>query len=181
MLEMGVHVRCIAFSTCEESVPDGYPRDILGIEFAKSMNSLGVSDYETLTYRVRHFPRHRQDVLERLVKTRIDYEPDVVFLPSSTDIHQDHQVISREGLRAFKFCTVLGYEVPPNTTEFKHVAFVQLEEQHIQAKIRGMGCYESQAQHAYHAESFVRGLARVRGVQSNAQYAEAFEVIKWLT
>ena len=32
-------------------------------------------------------------------------------MPSLNDIHQDHATIAQEGLRAFKGCTILGYEL----------------------------------------------------------------------
>jgi LmbE family N-acetylglucosaminyl deacetylase len=131
-------------------------------------------------FRVRHFPQYRQDILEQLVLIRKRIQPDVVFLPSSTDIHQDHRVIAEEGLRAFKHSTVLGYELPMNTISFHHACFIRLEERHLVAKIESLMCYESQAFRSYRNEEFLRGLARVRGIQINANYAEAFEVLRWV-
>ena len=31
----------------------------------------------------------------------------------------------------------------------------------------------------YFSKDFIMGLAKVRGVQSNSDYAEAFEVVRW--
>jgi hypothetical protein len=33
---------------------------------------------------------------------------------------------------------------------------------------------------SYFNKEYVYGLARIRGVQSNSTYAEAFEVIRWI-
>jgi hypothetical protein len=67
-----------------------------------------------------------------------------------------------------------------NTITFRHACFVHLEERHLQAKIESLMCYESQAFRSYRNEEFLRGLARVRGVQINAECAEAFEVLRWV-
>jgi hypothetical protein len=40
--------------------------------------------------------------------------------------------------------------------------------------------YKSQTQRNYMQEDFIRSLAKVRGVQSNSEYAEAFETYKWI-
>jgi hypothetical protein len=50
----------------------------------------------------------------------------------------------------------------------------------MQGKIESMMCYVSQAFRNYRSEEFIRGLGRVRGVQINGAYAEAFEVIRFV-
>jgi LmbE family N-acetylglucosaminyl deacetylase len=129
---------------------------------------------------VRHFPEHRQDILEELVSLKDQLRPDLVLLPASVDIHQDHCVMSEEGVRAFKHSTILGYELPMNNIEFKHACYIGLEERHIRRKIESLMCYESQSFRNYRSEEFIRGLGRVRGVQINSTYAEAFEVIRFI-
>ena len=182
LLESGVDVHCAAFSRCEESVPPDFPKDVLETEWRRATARLGIpaENLYLFPFRVRHFPQFRQDILEQLVLLRKQIQPDVVFLPSSTDIHQDHGTIAQEGIRAFKHSTVLGYELPMNTITFRHACFVRLEEHHLRAKIDSLMCYESQAFRNYRSEEFLRGLARVRGVQINTDYAEAFEVLRWI-
>jgi LmbE family N-acetylglucosaminyl deacetylase len=182
MLESGIEVYCVTFSRCEESVPPDFPEDVLETEWRRATARLGIpgENLRLFPFRVRHFPQFRQDILEQLVLLRKEIQPDVVFVPSSSDIHQDHHVMSEEGVRAFKHSTVLGYELPMNTITFQHACFVRLEERHLRAKIESLMCYESQAFRNYRNEEFLRGLARVRGVQINTEYAEAFEVLRWV-
>ena len=170
------------FSICEESVPPGYPRDILGTEVREAAKVLGISSDHLLVYnyRVRHFPTFRQDILEELVRLRQRIQPDLVILPSLDDMHQDHEVIAREGLRAFKFSSVLGYELPMNTITFQHACFVSLSESHIQQKIQALSRYKTQQFRPYVTQEFVRGLAKVRGVQAGVEFAEAFEVLRFI-
>lgn len=172
------------FSCAEESVPEGMPRDILLREVKNSAKALGIRNGKLFNfrYRVRHFPQFRQEILEDLVKLRRQIEPDLVFLPSADDVHQDHQVIYSEGLRAFKFTRILGYEMPWNNLSMTTNSFVLLEDHHIERKLKAIMCYESQvnAGRRYANEEFVKSLARTRGVQSNHHYAEAFQVIRWI-
>jgi LmbE family N-acetylglucosaminyl deacetylase len=180
LVEQGAEVHLAAFSWCEESVPPGFARDVLKDESTAAAAVLGITPdrFHLFDYRVRHFPAHRQDILEQLVVMRQTIAPDLVLLPSSADIHQDHQVIADEGVRSFKHATILGYELPMNTISFRHACFVPLEERHMDVKLAHAACYVSQHHRAYMHPDFIRSLARVRGVQINRDGAEAFEVIR---
>ncbi|MEO0073308.1 MAG: PIG-L deacetylase family protein [candidate division WOR-3 bacterium] len=181
LIEEGTDVYYVAFSACEESVPAGFPSDVLRSENLAASRRLGIrqENHQLLSFRVRHFPQVRQEILETLVRLRQQIRPDLLFVPATSDIHQDHQVVCQEGVRAFKHITVLGYELPMNTITFRHACFVRLEERHISRKVESLACYESQRFRAYTSPEFIRGLARVRGVQAGCEFAEAFEVIRW--
>uniref|UniRef100_A0A7C4GAV9 PIG-L family deacetylase n=1 Tax=candidate division WOR-3 bacterium TaxID=2052148 RepID=A0A7C4GAV9_UNCW3 len=181
LLEEGADVHYAAFSQCEQSVPPGFAPDVLRDECRDAALTLGISEQHwTLHgYPVRHFPAHRQQILEDLVRLRDGVQPDLLFVPALSDIHQDHQTIAQEALRAFKHATILGYELPMNTLAFQHACFVHLESRHIDRKVASLACYRSQNFRSYTREDFIRGLARVRGVQAGVEFAEAFEVIRW--
>jgi len=181
LVEQGTTVYYVTFSICETSVPEGFPRDILATEVKKAIHVMDVSPDHLLVYRypVRHFPQHRQEILEDLIRIRCEIEPDLIFVPSSDDIHQDHQVIYQEGLRAFKHRNILGYEVPWNNLTFTASAFVHLEMRHIRKKIDALRQYESQQHRSYWNEDLFISLAHIRGTQAGVDYAEAFQVIRW--
>lgn len=180
LVETGTEVHFACFSSCEESVPDGYDVDVLKREVREAIAVLGIPEerFDLFDYRVRHFPANRQSILEDLVVLRRRIEPDLVLLPSTSDIHQDHAVVAAEGVRAFKHSTILGYELPMNTISFQHACFVRLEPRHIETKVRHAAAYVSQQHRTYMSESFLTSLAIVRGVQMNAPAAEAFEVVR---
>ena len=180
LVEAGAEVRYLALSTCEASVPEGFPQDVLADECRACTAALGIApeDVELGPFEVRYFPRDRQAILERFVALRRDYAPDLVFLPASTDTHQDHAVVHQEGFRAFKHATLLGYELPQNTATFHASAFVALSEDAFQQKLDALAAYRSQGFRAYTSEAFLRGLATVRGVQSGTALAEAYEAIR---
>ncbi|QNR24781.1 PIG-L deacetylase family protein [Croceimicrobium hydrocarbonivorans] len=181
-LEHGIEVHVAAFSTARASLPDGSDPDLLKNEFISAMDFFEIprEQLRIYDYEVRKLNYSRQEVLEELVKLRQEIAPDMVLVPSGSDLHQDHQVLYAEGLRAFKEITVWGYELPWNHISFSAQAFVTLEERHIQKKWDALLHYKSQfvKQRQYFTEEFIRGLATVRGTQVRAPFAEAYEVIR---
>ena len=86
-----------------------------------------------------------------------------------------------EALRAFKnSASIIGYELPWNHINFSSVMFIPLEERHIEKKIEALKAYTSQSHREYMNPEFIRGLAKVRGLQINRKYAEAMEVYRWI-
>ena len=173
------------FSTAGDSVPKGFPKTALRDEFYDAMRILGVkkSGLSVYDYAVRKLSYSRQDVLEQLVKLGRSVKPDVVFLPSSQDLHQDHQTLYNEGLRAFKETTMWGYELPWNTITFPTRGFITLEERHLERKWKALQAYKTQfaMNRPYFSLDYIRAIAMVRGIQVKSKYAEAFDVIreKW--
>jgi len=103
-LEEGKEVYYVAFSTAEDSVPEGFPRNILEIEVREATKILGIPSSNLIIYKfqVRKLNYVRQEILEELVKIKREINPDLVFIPSPNDLHQDHQTVAMEGMRAFK-------------------------------------------------------------------------------
>jgi N-acetylglucosamine malate deacetylase 1 len=182
LVEQGVKVSYAAFSTAAASVPEGLPRDVLKTEVREATRRLGIPEEQLFIYdyEVRKLNYARQEVLENLIALRTQINPDLVFMPSLHDIHQDHTTVAMEGLRAFKNKIVLGYELIWNNLTFDTQCFVKLEERHIRQKADALTAYRSQAHRDYMSEEFIYSLARTRGVQIGTAYAEAFEVIRFI-
>ncbi len=178
--EEGNQIYYAAFSTCRRSLPEGWEPDTLEKELRKATAVLGIpaSNLILYDYDVREFKEYRQQILEDMVRLKEEVRPDLVLVPSHTDIHQDHQVISEEGLRAFKTTSLLGYEMPWNNVTFNTRAFIPLEERHLEIKVKALLEYHSQLHKSYVNREFIYSLASVRGVQMGARYAEAYEVIR---
>lgn len=182
LLDEGVEVHVATFSTAEESLPEGAPPTMLRDEFVAAMEVLDIpaARYSVFDFPVRRLSYHRQEVLDELMVLKKKINPDAVFLPSGSDLHQDHQVVNAEGLRAFKDITLWGYELPWNQVTFSANAFLTLETRHLKRKWAALQCYQSQLElhRAYFTWEYVESIARVRGVQIKADFAEAFEVIR---
>ncbi len=182
LIEEGTEVHYVAFSICTKSLPPPLPPDTLEKEVKVATKILGIPPANLILYDfdVRRFKEFRQDILEKLIDIRAKVNPDLVFLPTPADIHQDHQVISEEGLRAFKHTSILGYELPWNNVSFSTDCFIKLESRHVENKVKALNAYSSQKHRSYLNDNFIRSLATIRGVQITSLYAEAFQVIRWV-
>jgi LmbE family N-acetylglucosaminyl deacetylase len=178
----GHEVFYVAFSAAEQSVQAHLPRDILRREVVEATKALNIAPNNliVLNFEVRKFPQQRQEILEEMVRLNREIAPELVFLPTRTDTHQDHQTISEEGFRAFKRRTMFGYEVPWNNLDFRASCFFTLTEEDIAIKVRALAEYKSQAHRAYATEEFVRALAVTRGTQIGERYAEAYDIIRYV-
>lgn len=178
----GARAIYVAFSAAEQSVLPHLPANILRTEVRQATAELGVAAKDCLVFdfEVRRFPELRQKILDKMIELSREFNPDMVFLPSANDTHQDHQTIAQEGFRAFKRTTMLGYEVPWNNLDFRTSCFVDIGDEHLDRKVRAIGMYESQKHRTYANAEFIRSLALTRGVQIGKRYAEAFEVVRWV-
>ena len=182
LIESGANVFYFAFSTAEKSVPKEFEKNVLKKEVINATAKLGIKKENVIiyNYEVRKLNYARQEILEDLIKHRNELKPDLVLMPSLGDIHQDHSTIAQEGLRAFKNTTILGYELIWNNLTFNTTSFVTLEKKHVQSKCNALKEYKSQGKRNYMSEEFIYSLARTRGVQIGSEYAESFEVIRWV-
>ena len=181
-VEEGKEVYYIAFSTAEESVPPNWPKNILEVEVKEATGILGIPSTNLIIHKfpVRNFNYLRQEILDTMIVLRNELHPDLIFLPLPNDLHQDHQTISMEGIRAFKQGSILGYEIPWNNFQFRTQAFVKLSRENIETKVRALNAYKSQQDRYYANEEFIYSLAKTRGVQIGCEHAESFEVLRWI-
>lgn len=105
-----------------------------------------------------------------------DFSPDLVLTHYENDRHQDHRLISQLSWNTWRDHTILEYEIlkwdgdlgQPNM-------FVPLEEELCHRKVRQVyNTYSSQHSRRWFAEDTFLALMRVRGVECNSNYAEAF-------
>jgi N-acetylglucosamine malate deacetylase 1 len=180
LVDAGVDVRYVAFSVATKSLPPGFSPDTLAHEVREATAAIGVpaGNLTVHDFEVRTFPDRRQDILELLIELWEEWRPDAVFLPSVGDIHQDHQVVAAEGLRAFKRTTVVGYEIPWNNLNFSYQAYISLERAHVERKVDALGCYASQQHRNYANPEHIWTRARTHGINIGRDYAEVFEVYR---
>jgi len=150
-------------------------------EAIKAASIIGIKDknIRQFDYRVRYFGEMRQQILDDMIKLKNEIEPDAVFLPALSDFHQDHEVISREGVRAFKHSIILGYEEPWNQLKSGVNFFVRINESQLKKKILAVDQYASQNKRKFIDGEKIKSLAAVRGLQAGTDFAEAFEGIRF--
>ena len=130
-------------------------------------------------------------IIDRYIST---INPEIVLIPSSNDIHDDHKVIfkaSKVSMRMNKKNNVkkiLSYEVLSETEWNEHEKpfnpnyYVNLTKSEINSKIKAFNKYKSQVKKFPHPRSkeAIINLSKVRGSQVFMNYAEAFKVEKIL-
>ena len=121
-------------------------------------------------------------------------DPEILFIPSANDIHDDHKKIfhaSKVAVRPKKknnLKKILSYEVLSETEwnedekSFNPNYFINLTKNNINKKINAFLKYKSQVQKFPHPRSreAIFSLSRIRGSQVFMEYAEAFRVEKIL-
>ncbi len=102
-------IRCVTLSDNQKN-PD--LKNVVD-EHYRSMAALGVKEEDIVvgTFETRRFPHARQEILEYLIGLNRTFEPDIVFVHTRADTHQDHVTTVEEALRAFRGTTVLGFDV----------------------------------------------------------------------
>jgi len=175
-------VKVIVFSVNKNLWPE---------QAVEAINSMEVFDKNNFTFEINDlmscgtvFQDNRQLIYTILEINRNNFNPDMVFVHSTFDTNQDHQVVSAETIRVFKKASsIYGYEFPNNNMKFDYDLFIKLEEKHILKKIEALKCYKSQQSnilnaHNYFDPEYIKALAIVRGQQVLTKYAECFEVIR---
>ena len=129
-----------------------------------------------------HLPTAWGDVKEHVEAARARHRGrvDLVLCPGRDDAHQDHRLLSKILPTVFRDHLVLEYEIlkwdgdlgRPNT-------FVPLDEDVATEKIALLHKhYTSQHGKTWFDDETFRSLLRVRGIECNARYAEAFTARK---
>jgi len=108
------------------------------------------------------------------------FRPDVILAPSPQDGHQDHRTVGGLVPTAFRDHVVLNYEIPKWDGDLSRPnVYVPLSDDVARRKAALLDeCYPSQADRDWWAGETFLGLARLRGVECRARYAEAFTCTK---
>ena len=178
LVDAGCEVRYVAFSIATRSLPEGFPPDTLAREVREATTELqspGAARRARL--RRAHVPRAEAGDPRAARRAVGRVKPDVVFQPSLHDIHQDHQTVAQEGLRAFKRTTILGYEIPWNNFDFAYQWYVALEKKHLERKVAALEKYASQQHRRYANPEYVWNVARTHGINVNRE-AQVFQVYR---
>lgn len=135
---------------------------------------------EIENFESRRLNEQRQEVLDWMIGLNNDFKPDIVIGPSLIQTHQDHEIVAHEAFRAFKYTSLLGYDMPWNNLDSGRLTtFVEVTEEDVKLKTLALNCYKSQMPRPYFEENMVRALARSRGLQCGKELAEAFETYRW--
>jgi LmbE family N-acetylglucosaminyl deacetylase len=106
-------------------------------EQKRSLALLGVpaSGIRYGPFDTRVFPQARQEILEYFLGLRTELQPEIIFVHSDQDVHQDHLTMTQEALRAFRGITLLGFDVVRSSYGFFPHFLAEVNEEDVVAKI----------------------------------------------
>ena len=116
-------------------------------------------------------------VIEKHIKK---IKPDIVFIPSGNDVHQDHRAIYNACLVAVRLVDeVYIYQAPSTTMGFQPTMYFDITD-FIKTKTKAVRIHSTQWGKVYMAERAVEWLAEYRAfdIFRNDRYMEAFEVLR---
>lgn len=145
-----------------------------------SMAILGVPKEKIIfgPFTTRVFPDSRQEILEYFLKLRQDFQPDLIFVHSKQDIHQDHLTMTDEALRAFRGITVLGFDVVRSSYGFFPHFLVEVTEEDVNKKIEALSQYETYRDRYYFNSELTRSIMVRHGALAECPFAEGFDILR---
>lgn len=145
-----------------------------------SMEILGVPKENIVfgPFTTRVFPDSRQEILEYFLKLRRDFQPDLIFVHSRQDIHQDHLTMTDEALRAFRGITVLGFDVVRSSYGFFPHFLVEVTQEDVNKKIEALSCYETYRDRYYFNAELTRSIMMRHGALAERPFAEGFDILR---
>jgi len=149
-------------------------------EHYESMEVLGVPQEKIILgpFTTRVFPDSRQEILEYFLKLRKDFKPDLIFVHSKQDIHQDHNTMTDEALRAFRGITVLGFDVVRSSHDFFPHFLVEVTEEDVNKKIEALSKYETYWDRYYFNSGLTRSIMVRHGALAERPFAEGFDILR---
>ena len=149
-------------------------------EHYSSMAILGIpkTAVKVEKFETRNFPRDRQQILEYLYELNGRFRPEMVFVHSRADIHQDHNVVTDEALRTFRGVSVLGFDVLRSSYGFFPHFLVEVSEEDVERKLNALSVYETYGDRYYFNPEIARSTLVRHGALAEKPYAEGFDILR---
>ena len=149
-------------------------------EHYASMAVLGIPKEHIVfgPFATRVFPDSRQEILEYFLTLRQDFQPDLIFTHSRQDVHQDHNTMTDEALRAFRGITVLGFDVVRSSHGFFPHFLVEVTEEDVNKKIEALSKYVTYQDRYYFNPELTRSIMVRHGALAECPFAEGFDILR---
>lgn len=149
-------------------------------EHHESMSLLGVKKENVILgpFETRRFLNQRQEILEFLITLKKKANPDVVFVHTQSDLHQDHNALTQEALRAFRGTSVFGYDVIRSSQGFFPLFLVEVTESDVIRKLNSLAAYKSYADKYYFDPELTKAILIRNGALCERKYAEGFDILR---
>jgi LmbE family N-acetylglucosaminyl deacetylase len=149
-------------------------------EHQNSMRVLSVPENRVVLgqFETRRFPQARQEILEYLIQINRTFKPEIVFVHTKADIHQDHGTLTEESLRAFRGTSVLGFDVIRSSYGFFPNFLVEVSEKDVQTKIEALAQYTTYQNRYYFNADITRSTLIRNGAICERPFAEGFDILR---
>lgn len=157
-------------------------KEILGYQ---QLTNLDLSEEELCTFQL--------SALKKLEACICEEKPDILYLPHADDVHQEHEFaikLARVATRIWgpnKTPLILSGEIISSSgnafgTKFNPQCYEVLSPEHVALKQQALLVYTNETQEWPHPRSAegIEIYANKRGMEAGAQYAEAFEVLRFV-
>jgi LmbE family N-acetylglucosaminyl deacetylase len=126
------------------------------------------------------FPAVWAQVKDALEEVARSCSPDLILAPSRADAHQDHRTIGEIVPTVFRDQLYLGYEIPKWDGDLGQPSmYFPLSAEVARKKVELLHkCFPSQRVRDWWDEEVFLGMAKLRGMECRAPYAEAFTCTK---
>ena len=192
------HINVLILTNANKGAPEIYSdKEIKKIrnEAKQANNLIGTKKlfFENLPgLNLSSYPIYKiSNIIDKYIR---DINPEIVLIPSSNDIHDDHKIIFKAAKVSMRFNKknnlkkILSYEVlsetewNENEKVFSPNYFVSLNKSDINNKVKAFLKYKSQVKKFPHPRSkeAIINLSKVRGSNVFMSYAEAFKIEKIL-
>jgi LmbE family N-acetylglucosaminyl deacetylase len=163
-----VDVFWIVFSATEARADEANRSAELFLEKASNKNIIVKKFRETF------FPYCATEIKEFFKKLQSEISPDLIFTHRREDLHQDHRLVSELTWNTFRDHLIMEYEIPKYEGDLGQPnIFVKLSRQTCEQKVATIfNTFLTQRTKKWFSEDTFWALLRLRGVESNSEFAE---------
>lgn len=171
-------IRCVTFS---RNALNPHHGDLVAEQRA-SMEVMGLKPHQVAVqdFVTRRFHESRQEILDALCRFKVDFEPDIVFTHAPEDRHQDHEVLTKEVLRAYRDRSILGYWVAPSQPHLTPNFLFEVSHEDVERTVRALACYVTHRGKRYMDPDAIRAPFIMSGTMIDKRFAVSLESIRFV-
>jgi LmbE family N-acetylglucosaminyl deacetylase len=171
-----VHMLVMTYGEKENGNNNVHEREI---ESRNAAEALGVASINFLGYKDTELPS-TVEVINKIEKFVLEFKPDRVYTHNGNDLHQDHRATHFTSLSACRNVKeILLFEGPSTKGDFSVNFWIKIDG-YVQRKIDSLKAHVSQGSKEILKIDAIVGMNTFRGYQTKSNFAEAFNLFRYL-
>ncbi|MDQ2085560.1 PIG-L deacetylase family protein [Herbivorax sp. ANBcel31] len=128
---------------------------------------------------------HIQEITNKLRSIILEVMPDIAYIPSQYDFHQDHVATHKCALTVLTnlgTLKIICYESPSTMPEFTPNYFKLCSLDNFSIKLDALKCHKTQMNKPYFYDDILLSIAKMRAAQvrCHSKVAEAYEIVRFV-